>query len=390
VTLTTALIDVASNAHLWSERYERDVRDVLVLQHEIATQVARTVAVELSSDDHTRLGSGREVNPEAFDAYVRGRYYWNKRGPGDLDRAVQEFRHAIDVQPTYAAAYAGLADAYAQIGYLSRVPPREVFPKAKAAAQKAIELAPDLAEPHASLGYVHLYFDWDFTGAEREYTRALALNTSSVTAHHGYSILLTALLRPDEARREIELARALDPLSPLVATDVGFQMYYDRRYVEARAALQDAIATNPKGPQAHFWLARTYQAQGQYDAAVAEYQSAGPGVTAWPPALAGLGHLYATMGRHADAMNVLAELDKIATREYVTPYSRALVYLGLRDREQTLAWLQRSYDERANWMVWLLKDPRWDPMRGDATFEQIVERVGFPAESRARAPRPTS
>jgi eukaryotic-like serine/threonine-protein kinase len=390
VTLTAALIDAASNEHLWSDRYERDVRDVLVLQHEIAAQVARTVAVQLSSDDHARLGSGRQVHPEAFDAYVRGRYYWNKRGPGDLDRAVQEFRHAIDVQPTYAAAYAGLSDAYGQIGYQSRVPPPEAFPKAKAAAQRAIELAPNLAEPHASLGFVHMYFDWEFAAAEREYTRAIALDPSSVTAHHGYSILLAALLRPDKARREIELARVLDPLSPLVITDAGFQMYYDRRYDEALAALQDAIASNPKATLAHFWLARTYQAQGRYDAAVAEYQAAGPAVSAWPPALAGIGHLYARMGRRADAFKVLADLDEIGAREYVTPYSRALVYLGLGDREQTLAWLERSYDERANWMVWLLKDPRWDPMRGNAKFEQIVERVGFPPESRARAPRPTT
>jgi tetratricopeptide (TPR) repeat protein len=278
-----------------------------------------------------------------------------------------------------------LSDAYAQIGYQNRLPPREAFPKANAAAQKAIELAPDRAEPHASLGFVRMYFDWDFAAAEREYTRAIALDASSVTAHHGYSILLAALLRPDEARREIELARALDPLSPLVATDAGFQLYYDGKYDEARAALREAIAANPKAPLAHLWLARTYQAQGHYANALTEYQATGPAFSALPITLGGIGHLYAEMRRRADAMNVLADLDTMGTREYVTPYSRALVYLGLRDREQMLAWLQRSYDERANWMVWMLKDPRWDPMRSDATFERIVERVGFPAASRARA-----
>jgi TolB-like protein/Flp pilus assembly protein TadD len=384
--LTTNLVD-ASDTQLWSHTYERDVNDVLRLQGEVAGEVARRISIELSPEDRAHLlGGRREVDPAGFDAYVRGRYYWNKRGPADLQRAVEEFRRAIDVDPTFGAAYAGLADAYAQIGYLNLVPPGDAFPKAKAAANQAIKLAPELAEPHASLGFVHMYFDWDFAASEREFKRAIALDPNSVTAHHFYSVLLTAMLRAEEARHEIERARLLDPLSSLIAADAGFEMYYDRRYDAAEAALKEAIASNPKGPVARFWLARTYQAQRRYDAALAEYHAVGDGMGA--TAMAGLGHLYGQMGRKADALQILQRFDAMKAKGFVSAYGSALVSVGLGDRQQTLAWLQRAYDERSNWMVWLLKDPRWDRMRGDPAFEAIVERVGFPPDARARAPQP--
>jgi TolB-like protein/Flp pilus assembly protein TadD len=388
VVLTANLVDASTATLLWSDTYERDVQDVLRLQGEIAEQVARRISVELSPEDRAQLQGGRQVDAAAFDSYVRGRYYWNKRGPGDLNRAVEEFRRAIDSDPTYGAAYAGLADAYAQIGYQNIVATRDAFPKAKAAASQAVTLAPDLAEPHASLGYVHMYFDWDFAASEREFKKAIALNPNSVTAHHAYSVLLTAMLRPDEARQEVERARALDPLSPLVTTDAGFETYYDRRYDAAEAMLKEAIAANPKGPVAHFWLARTYQAQGRYAEALAEFEAAGPALGG--TSYAGIGHLYGQMGRRADALRMLERFQAMSAQGYVSPYGPALVYLGLGDREQTITWLQRSYDERSNWMVWLLKDPRWDPMRGDPRFEDIVKRVGFPPEARARAPQPAT
>jgi len=387
VVLTAALIDTASNTHVWSDRYERDVSDVIALQREIAGEVARTVAIQLSPGDRARLASARQLEPDAFDSFVRGRYHWNKRTPADLDRAVDEFRHAIDVDPTYAAAYAGLADAYSQIGYLNRLPPRDVFPKATAAATQAIELSPDLADPHASLGFVHMYFDWDFAASEREFQRAIELNASSVTAHHAYSVLLSAMLRPQEASKEIDAARRLDPLSSLVATDAGFELYYDRKYDAARTALKEVLAAYPQASLAHFWLARTYQAERRYAEAVAEYEAAGSTVPAF---MSGSGHLYGITGERAKAFEVLRKFDELASREYVSPYGRALVYLGLGDRERTIQWLRQSYEDRANWMVWLLKDPRWDPMRGDQRFEEIVTRVGFPPDARARAPRPTT
>jgi eukaryotic-like serine/threonine-protein kinase len=384
VQVTAELIRGASDEHLWTDRFDRDVHDVLLLQGEIAQAVARKVLVELTPEDRARLEGGRKIDPAAYEAYVKGRYYYNKR---DLQPAVKQFQQALDVDPTYAAAYAGLADSYSQIGYLNGVDPRDAFPKAKAAAQKALELDAGLAAPHASLGFIHMYFDWDFAAAESEFKKAIALDPNSVPAHHFYSVYLAAMLRPEDARREVGKAHELDPLSVLVSTDMGFELYYDRRYEEAAKALKDAIAAYPKAPTPHFWLARVYQAEGKFDEAAAEFKTAGPGVSQWPPALSGLGHLYGIQGKRSEALGVIADLKGMAEKGFVTTYAPTLVYLGLGEKEQTLAGLHRSLEERSNWMVWLLKDPRWDPMRSDPGFQEIVRKVGFPADAVARQPR---
>jgi len=381
-----AELRTASEKHLWGDSYERDIRDILALQGEIAQAIARKVLLELTPEDRARLEGGRRIDPEAYDAYVKGRYYWNKRSEADLKSAIEQFRRALDLEPTYAAAYAGLADAYSQIAYQNSLAPRDGFPKAKAAAQKALELDARLAAPHASIGFVQMYFDWDFSAAESEFRRAIALDPNSVTAHHSYSVYLAGMLRPSEARREIEKAHALDPLSVLVSTDMGFELYYERNYEKAIQALRDAIEMNPKSPLPHFWLGRVYQAQQKYPEAIGEYQAAGPGVARWPPALAGLGHLYGLLGRRADALRVLDQMRDMAAKGFVTAYAPALVHLGLGEKEQALAWLNRSVEERANWLFWLLADPRWDPMRSDPGFQGIARKVGFPADALARQP----
>jgi len=231
-----------------------------------------------------------------------------------------------------------------------------------------------------------MYYDWDFPDADAEFRKAIALNPSLASAHDKYAVYLAAMLRPAEAKREVAAARALDPLSVPVATDSGFVMYYDRDYASATKTLQDAVAMNPKkSALAHFWLGRVFQAEKKYDQAAAEYEAGLPDYIAVPPVLAGLGHMYGVIGRRADALNVLHQIET-QKHAYVTPYAGALVYLGLGDKEKALAFLNRCVDERTNWLVWLLKDPRWDPMRSDPRFQEIVRRVGFPAEAQARQP----
>jgi serine/threonine-protein kinase len=383
VKVSADLVQASNDRSLWADSYERDVRDVLGLQGEIAQAIARKIFVELTPEDRERLEGGRKIDPEAYEAYVKGRYYYEKR---DLKSALPQFHKALDLEPTYAAAYAGLADSYSQIGYTNALDPKDAFPKAKAAAQRALELDASLAAPHASLGFIHMYYDWDFAAAESEFRRAIALDKNLVTAHHQYSVYLAAMIRPEESRREIEKAHELDPFSVLVSTDMGFELYYDRRYEEATKALKDAIAMNPNAPLAHLWLARVYQAERKFDDAVVEYKTAGPGVSQSPPALAGLGHLYGIQGKASEAQHVIAEIRRMAEKGFVTAYAPTLVYLGLGDKEQTLAGLKRCLEERANWMVWLLKDPRWDPMRPDGRFQEIVHKVGFPADAQARQP----
>jgi TolB-like protein/Flp pilus assembly protein TadD len=385
VTMNVELLDAKTEKPLWSDSFDRDAGDVLVLQNEIAEQIARRIAPELDPEQTSRLRSAKRIDPAAFDAYVHGRYYFNKRTQADFDKAIAAFNQAIDILPTYAAAYAGLADTYGLIGYQNYLPPNEAFPKARAAATRAIELDANSAAAYASLGYVNLYHDWDFASAETNFKHAIALDNQLVSAHHYYSILLTALLRSEEARSEIQKARNLDPLSTNVASDMGFELYYERKYPEAVSALQEAIAASPQAPAAHVWLARTYQAQQRYDDAVKEFMAAGTGFLQWPPALAGLGHLHGVRGHRADALKVIDQLDAQRSQHYVTAYCWALVYLGMKDVPNMRLWLARAIDERSNWPVWLLKDPRWDPVRGDAEFERLVDRVGFPADARRRA-----
>ena len=384
--ITAELIDAKSDQHLWSDTYERDVRDVFSLQRDVATAIARQVRFELTDELHNRLTKERTIDPRSFDAFIRARYSFNKGGRDDLFRAVEQFRQALDFDPTNSRAYAGLADTYSLIGYWSYISPGDSFPKAKAAAQHSLEIDPSSAEAHAALGYIHMYYDWAFADAQTEFKTAIGLNPNLASAHRYYAIYLGAMLRPVEARSEAAIARTLDPLSVPIATDSGFVMYYERDYVQAEKTLRDAIGINPKAPGPHFWLARVYQAQQRYNEAAAEYNLAGPGISKIPPIYAGLGHMYAVTGKRAEAEQVLRAIEETSKGSYLSPYAPALVYLGLGEREKAIDLLNRCLQERTSWMVWLLKDPRWDPMRSDPRFQQIVRKVGFPADAQARQP----
>ena len=383
--VTAQFIDATTDKHLFSQTYDCDVRSILALQNVIARDIAFTRNGDQARASAPRLQAAT-INLDAYRAYISGEYLLNKRGKSDLLKSVDEFRRALDADPMSAPAWAGLASGYAQIGYLNYLAPNDAFPKAKAAAIRSLELDLGSAEAHASLGYILMYYDWDFVRAESEFRKAIALNPSLAVAHHDYAVFLAAMLRPAEAEREIGQAHLLDPLSVLVATDMGFILYYDRSYEKAASALRDAIAMNPKASGAHFWLGRVYQAEKRYDDAAAEYRAGGPGVSQWPPALGGLGHMYGILGQKENAENIVRELTMMSQTQYVTPYAVTLVDLGLSDKEQTLAMLERCFNERANWLVWLLKDPRWDTMRSDPRFQRIVARVGFPSDARARAP----
>ena len=390
VAVAADLIKASTETHVWSDRYERDMHDILSLQREIAEQVGRKVAAKLSPEDLQRLQNRRPIDPEAFESYVRGRYYWNKRGEADLTRAVDRIRPCYRRRPYLRGGVCRSADAYSQMGYLGTLPFRDAFPKAKAAANRALELDPDRGEPHASLGYIHLYFDWDFAGAEREFKRAIALDPNTVTARHSYSILLTAALRPEEARQQIQAAHGLDPFSVLVSTDMGFEKYYERQYTGSHRLPSGRDQEVFTGAAPAFLARPHLSGGGPVRRGDCRIRAGRTGAGELAGTVRRAGAPLCDLGRRANALKVLDTMDAMASQRFVTAYARALVYLGLGDKNQTIEWLQRSYDERAAWMVWLLKDPRWDPMRGDTRFEAIVDRVGFPREARARAPQPTN
>ena len=382
--VTAQLIDGRTDRVLWADSFEREVQDVFALQNDISFAIAREVGLALTPDVNEKLrAAARPVPRIAFDEYARGRYAWNKRSEADLRDAVRHFGAALEAEPTYALAYAGLADAYGQLGYGSYDSPRESFPLARKAAERALEHDPYLAEAHASRGYALMYYDWNFAEAEAEFRRAIELNPNCEYAHQWLAYLLTALERPAaDPEGEIAKARDLDPLSVAIRTDQGFMFHYYRRDDEALRAVKQALEMNRQYPLAWFWLGRIYTSQARYDDADAALQKIGR-LRTWTPAMAALGFLYGKSGRPKDAAKVLAEFDVLArSGRYASTYAIAVIHAGLGDRERALSALEDAYEERSHWLVWLKRDPRWDDIRDDARFQALVRRVGLPPDSR--------
>ena len=319
-------------------------------------------------------------NADAYRAYLQGRHDWNQRSEEGLKRAIESFQRAVYIDPRFAAAYSGLADSYAALGYLSYVAPRDAFPTAQRHATKALELDATLAEPHASLGLVKLYFDWDWLGADAEFQRAIALDPDYAPTHEWYSIYLLVAGRATEAFQEIQLARQRDPLSLPINSDLGFHHYYTGRYDEAVKQLKFVLEMNRNFPPAHLWLGRTFQELGEFDDALAEFRHVEETLREWPVSIAARGFVSAAAGRTDEAREILAELKRLANRKFVTSYGIALVYVGLDQNDAALASLNRAFDERSHWLVWLRLDPRWNKLRTDSRFVELVSRMRFPIE----------
>ena len=380
VRVRAQLIRASDDRHLWAESFERELPDVLGLESEVASSIARQVQMKLLSDHPP---TNRKINPAAYEAYLKGRYAWNRRNEAAIQEGIQFFKQAIALEPTYAEAYSGLADSYTTLGYFSYLPPREAFPLAQAAAEKAISLDASLAEPHTSLAYVDFYYDWNWPAAEAEFRQAIALNPNYATAHEWYSIYLTAMLRPLEAKTEIDRALQLDPLSLIINTDVGFQMFYARNYDDSIRQLKKTLQMGPMFPLAHLWLGRAYQQKGMFDESMTEYQATDSALPNWVVTLAGIGNLQGLAKKDADARLTLAKLDTISKGRYVTPYGVALVYAGMGNNQQAFHWLDKAIDDRAHWLVWIRLDPRWDGLRSDPRYAEILRRIRFPSSKGA-------
>jgi TolB-like protein/DNA-binding winged helix-turn-helix (wHTH) protein/Tfp pilus assembly protein PilF len=377
VRVTAQLVDAHADRHLWAEEYDRDLRDVLSLQSELARDIAEQVRANLSSEEQSLMARVGTVEPAAYESYLRGRSFWNQRTPGGLKQSIIHFQHAIELDPRYAEAYSGLADAYTALGYTSYWVPKDSFPKARELANKALQIDPGLAEARASLAYVKLYYDWDWRGGEEEFQSAIAVNPNYATAHHWYSVLLTARGRHEEALSEIDRAHELDPLSVPINTDIGFELYYARRYDEAITQLRSVLQTSPKFSLAHLWLGRAYEQKGMYPEAIAEFEQAGTALKDWPVIIAAAGHAFARWGHKSDATAALRRMNELTKEEYVTPYGVALIFAGLNDKEQAIRWLQNAYEDRSHWLVWLNSDPRFDNVRSDPRFKELLQRMKF-------------
>ena len=336
---------------------------------------ARVAALSGVADEMT--AARRSTVPEASTLYVKARYWWSRRGRQNLLRAVNTFQQALDIDPTFSLAYSGMGDAYAQLGYGGYLRPEDAFPKAKAAARRALQLDSTLAEPHTTLGYVAMYYDWDWTTAEREYQLALARNARYATAHEWYGLFLAAMGRFVEAQAEERRAMDLDPLSMAIAATAGWVSHYSGKQADAERRLRMVLRTDSASAIGHLYLGRVLQFNGQLDSALAHFEAMGP-LRTWVPTMAGEAYVYAQRGQRDRALAILQRLDSLSRTEYVTAYAVALVHAALGQADSAFTWLDRSVAERTHWVLWLNRDRRWDPIRADPRFGRLTARVGLP------------
>ena len=379
VRITALLIRAASEQHLWAQSYERDLQDILGLQNEVAHAITQQVEHRLNPKGQIRGRSSGPVNPEAYEAYLKGRYYWNKRTGEGYRKSIEYFQQAIEKDPSYAPSYAGLADAYNLSARYAFLTPREGFARGIAAAKRALEIDDSLAEAHTALAFAYWHYGLDWLGAQREFKRALELNPGDSTAQHWYAMYFAQIGRNEEAIEEIERARELDPLSLIVNTNVAWAYWFARQYDRAIAQFLKTLEIDPNFGLAHMRLGLAYEQKGMFAEAIAAFRKAmvlSPGTS---EIIAALGHAYGVTGRRGEALQMLEELKKLSEQRYVSSYDIAVVYLGLGEKDQALAWLARAYEERSGWLGWLKVDPRLDPLRSDPRFQDLLRRMKFPS-----------
>jgi len=379
LNIQAELVDVMSGRQLWGEQYNRKLADIFAVQEEIAKEISEKLRLRLSGEEKKKLTKRYTENSQAYQLYLKGRYYWNKRTPEGLKKGIEYFKDAIEKDPGYALAYSGLADTYDLLSGYSVTPPAEAYPKAKAAARKALEIDETLAEAHTSLAYALWNYDWDWTASERENKRALELNPNYANGHHWYALLLAILGRHQEAAAEINRALELDSLSLVINTKVGALHYYARQYDQAIDQLQKTIEMDKNFLLARLYLASSYEQKGQLPEAIAGFRK-GIELGQNPWILASLGHAYAVSGNRGGAQKTktLGDLEVMAKEQFVSPYFVALVYAGLGDRDTAFEWLRKAHDERSDWLTYLKVDPAVDSLRSDPRFQDLLCRVGLP------------
>jgi TolB-like protein/DNA-binding winged helix-turn-helix (wHTH) protein/Tfp pilus assembly protein PilF len=379
VRITAELVQVSTDRHLWADTYESQLGDILALQNQVAAAIVSQIRIKLTPHDKETLVAARPINSGAFEDYLKGRYYWGKRSEDALDKAIHYFQSATEKDPNYALAYAGLADCYGILGaaIVGTIPTSEVAPKAAAAAKRAVELDPTLAETQTALATVQFNDDWNWKAAEAGFRRAIQLNPSYATAHQRYSLYLIAMGRTEESLAEINRARSLDPLSLSMNFSLGWRLYMARRYDEAIAQLLNTIEMDPTYLLAHIVLGQCYEQKGQYSEAIVELQKAASIAPDSPPVLAALGHVYAVAGKHVEALQLLEDLKTQSAHRYVSPFYLAFIYAGLGDHDQAIRWLDKSYDDRSNNTIFLNVIPQFDDLRSDPRFQNLRHRISL-------------
>ncbi|HEY8462278.1 MAG TPA: tetratricopeptide repeat protein, partial [Blastocatellia bacterium] len=379
LVIKTELVDVNDGSQLWGAQYRRKLDDLGAIEQELSLEICERLKVRLNEEERRRLAKRYTENAAAYQAYLKGRYYWNQRTAKALRKAIESFEEAIKLDDGYALAYAGLADCYCLVSIYGGAPPKNVMPRAKAAALKALDIDDGLAETHTSLAAVMVWFDWDWEASEREFKRAIELNPHYAVARHWYgSVLLAAQGRFDEALASENRALELEPLSLVINSNLGFICYQAGRFDEAIKHLRRTLEMDDGFVYARFHLGLCHAHRGDYDKAIAELrlaieQAGGRGALIQ----AALGYTYAVAGRRDEALRILAELQSVPVNRDVSPFYMAMIYAGLDDREQALKWLESACEERYNWIVWLGVEPMFANLRHEAQFKGMLRRIGL-------------
>lgn len=379
IRITAQLVDATQDQHIWAKTYDRDLQDILALENEVARAVAAEIQVQLTPRQAKRLATAPTVNRDAYEAYLKGRYFWSRRNPADLKKALACFQLASSVQPDFAPAFAGLADTYSLLGSagFDVLPRAEAAQKARAAAKRALELDDGMAEAHASMGFVLYSYDWNWTAAEKEFKQAILLNPSYATAREWYSEYLNDFGRNHESLSEAEAALALDPISVLANQFVARAHYFARRFDQAIESSRKALELDPNFSIAHLRLGRSYAAEGKYGNALTEFREYGRLSGDESLATASIANALARSGDRPGSMQALAHLSALAKQKPVPAICFALAYIGLGHQRQALTWLDKAFEEHSDFLLVLRVDPLFDSERSDPHFQQLIVRVGL-------------
>ncbi|HYE15929.1 MAG TPA: tetratricopeptide repeat protein, partial [Pyrinomonadaceae bacterium] len=377
IVIQAELVRVSDGAQLWGERYSRKLSDLLIVQQDIAGDILDKLRLRLSGEEERQIARGYTRDPEAYQLYLQGEYHRNRATPEDIKRSIELYNLAVARDPDYALAYVGLAFAYRLLPAYGSMTPHEAFPRARAAANKALQLDPSLAIAHVPLASIRFVYDWDFAGAEGEYKQAIQLNPNSAEAHFAYATFLTALERFPEAEAEFKTAKRLDPLSVNITSIYGWSLYVAGRYEEALELSREALERDPNHARAYLNMGEVYTMQGRYDEALEVLRKAKQ-MSRDPLVDIALGHLYAVWGRHDEAHKVLEELKVRERNGEVAPFLISVVYAGLGDKDQAFKLLEQSFQERSNWMVLLKVGRRLAPLKDDPRYQSLARRIGFP------------
>jgi serine/threonine protein kinase/tetratricopeptide (TPR) repeat protein len=377
LNIQTDLVDVTEDAQLWGRQYSRAFADLIPVQEEIVTAVSSRLRLQPNADEQKRLTKRYTENPAAHQLYLKGQFSWARRTAERLQRAAEYFQQAIKQDPGYALAWAGLADAHAIYGFYGAGSPREAVPTAKEAAFRALDIDDTLAEAHSAMGFVKFTFDWDWSAAAYEFKRAIALNPRDGLVLQRYAMYLQLMGRPEDALEQGKRALELEPLSSNHNAQMGRLLYQARRYDQAARQLQESLELDPNYVQTYLYLGWVYEQLGKYEEAIAALQKAFDLSGGESETSGALGHAYAVSGKRREAEAFLVTLKERSKQHYIAPFDVALVYAGLGSKSSTLEWLEKAYDDRSTWLTWIKVDPRFDIVRDDPRYRDLLRRMNL-------------